>query len=99
MADLPPTLWTRDDAELDDLADAYFAHIAEEDLAKLDQEQRRRQLEAHVSLAGSRTDSDPAVAVNTLGRRSVVQVVTDDMPYLVDSVTAEITRCGHAISL
>ena len=30
---------------------------------------------------------------------SVVEIVTDDMPFLVDSVTAEITRQGRAIHL
>lgn len=30
---------------------------------------------------------------------SVVEIVTDDMPFLVDSVTAEITRSGRAIHL
>ncbi len=32
-------------------------------------------------------------------RRTVVEVVTDDMPFLVDSVTAELERRGHEISL
>jgi glutamate dehydrogenase len=30
---------------------------------------------------------------------SVVEVVTDDMPFLVDSLTAEVTRQGHSIHL
>ena len=30
---------------------------------------------------------------------SVVQIVTDDMPFLVDSVTAELSRLGRAINL
>ena len=29
--------------------------------------------------------------------RSVVEVVTDDMPFLVDSVTMELTRLGHTV--
>ena len=31
------------------------------------------------------------------GARSVVEIVTDDMPFLVDSVTAELSRGGHGI--
>ena len=33
------------------------------------------------------------------GRRSVVEIVTDDMPFLVDSVMAELSRGGHGIHL
>jgi glutamate dehydrogenase len=32
------------------------------------------------------------------GGRAVVRVVTDDMPYLVDSVTAEVLRQGHLLA-
>lgn len=33
------------------------------------------------------------------GTFSVIEIVTDDMPFLVDSVTAQITRSGRAIQL
>ena len=99
MAELPTSLWTRDDQEVDDLHSAYYAHIAPEDLAQVEPEQQRARLRTHLEVASSRTDSDPVVDVVTVGRRSIVYVVTDDMPYLVDSVTAEISRGGHAISL
>ena len=99
MAEQPASLWTREDQEVADLLDAYYAHIAPEDLAQVEEDQQRARLHAHLEVASSRTDSGPAVEVRTVGRRSIVYVVTDDMPYLVDSVTAEISRCGHAISL
>ncbi|TLP73270.1 NAD-glutamate dehydrogenase [Nesterenkonia sphaerica] len=99
MADQPTTLWTRDDDQFEALAEAYFAHIAQEDLAEIDLSERLHRVESHVRLADSRRSAQPAVTVVRVGHRSVVQVVTDDMPYLVDSVTSEVTRCGHAISL
>lgn len=99
MAELPTTLWSRDDHQVDDLHSAYYAHIAPEDLAEVNAEQQRARLNVHLEVASSRTTSDPVVDVVTVGRRSIVFVVTDDMPYLVDSVAAEISRGGHAISL
>ncbi|RJN31826.1 NAD-glutamate dehydrogenase [Nesterenkonia natronophila] len=99
MAEQPTTLWTRDDDQFEALAEAYFAHIAQEDLADIDASARLQRVETHVRLADTRRSARPAVAVTRAGHRSVVQVATDDMPYLVDSVTSEVTRCGHAISL
>ncbi|WP_120004458.1 NAD-glutamate dehydrogenase [Nesterenkonia muleiensis] len=99
MAEQPTTLWTRDDDQFGTLAEAYFANIAEEDLSAIDSAGREDRVQAHVKLANSRTSAQHAVAVAQMSQRSVVQVATDDMPYLVDSVTSEITRCGHAIAL
>ncbi|GAA1454176.1 NAD-glutamate dehydrogenase [Nesterenkonia lacusekhoensis] len=93
------TLWTADDDSLDDLTEAYYAHIAREDLWSVSGQEQVERVRAHVELAASRTSSEPRAAVVTVGRRSIVLVVTDDMPYLVDSVTAEVTRNGYAMSL
>ncbi|WP_044494107.1 NAD-glutamate dehydrogenase [Nesterenkonia massiliensis] len=92
-------LWTSEDADLKGLTEAYYGHIAEEDLRQIGPDQRREGVAAHVKLAAQRSPAAPAISVTTVGHRSVVQVVTEDMPYLVDSVTSEVTRCGHAISL
>ncbi|GFZ82091.1 NAD-glutamate dehydrogenase [Nesterenkonia alkaliphila] len=99
MAEQPSTLWRREDEQYQALTEAYFAHIAEEDLAKLSAAARQQRVSAHVETADSRTSTEPAVRVVEVEHRSIVQVVTDDMPYLVDSVTSEVTRCGHAITL
>lgn len=93
------TLWTSNDADLETLTEAYYAHIAADDLGQVSADRQQHRVSEHVSLAKSRTDSSPVVQVVTVGSRSVVQVVTDDMPYLVDSVTAEVTRHGHGITL
>lgn len=95
----PSTLWTRNDAELNELIGSYFGQIADEDLRHISEAHRRETVGAHVELAEARSGREPVIAVQQTGQRSVVQVVTDDMPYLVDSVTAEITRAGHGIAL
>lgn len=99
MADLPTSLWNRDDQDNEALLDAYYAHIAPEDLAQVERDTQRARLNNHLEVATSHSGEGPAISIATVNRRSIVYVVTEDMPYLVDSVTAEISRCGHAISL
>jgi glutamate dehydrogenase len=48
----------------------------------------------HLRLAARRTPGTPLVDVHRAEGRSVLRVVVDDMPYLVDSVTAEVVRQG-----
>lgn len=93
------TLWTADDASLEKLTEAYYSHISREDLWSVSSQEQTERVRAHLELAKSRTGAEPKITVVTVGRRSIVLVVTDDMPYLVDSVTAEVTRNGHAMSL
>ncbi|GAB3187701.1 NAD-glutamate dehydrogenase [Nesterenkonia suensis] len=93
------SLWTRDDADLETLESAYYAHIAPEDLWSVSSEHQRERVTRHLELARRRTDSSPQADVVTVAGRSIALVVTDDMPHLVDSVTAEISRQGHAMSL
>lgn len=93
------TLWTRDDSDLGEVVQAYFSHIAAEDLSTVDEQERVERVEAHLHLAAERTGDAPAVRVAQIAGRSIAMVVTEDTPYLVDSVTGEISRQGHAMSL
>ncbi|MGY2081789.1 NAD-glutamate dehydrogenase [Modestobacter sp. SYSU DS0657] len=53
---------------------------------------------AHLRLAATRPAGTATVDVHrTAGGRAVLRVVVDDMPYLVDSVTAEVVRQGVAV--
>ncbi|MGY1840310.1 MULTISPECIES: NAD-glutamate dehydrogenase [unclassified Modestobacter] len=53
---------------------------------------------AHLRLAASRPPGTATVDVHrTAGGRAVLRVVVDDMPYLVDSVTAEVVRQGVVV--
>src|SRR4051794_18625171 len=49
----------------------------------------------HLRLAARRTPGTPVVDLRRTGQgRAVLRVVVDDMPFLVDSVTAEVVRQG-----
>ncbi|MQA35706.1 NAD-glutamate dehydrogenase [Modestobacter roseus] len=53
---------------------------------------------AHLRLAATRPPGTATVDVHrTAGGRAVLRVVVDDMPYLVDSVTAEVVRQGVVV--
>ena len=53
----------------------------------------------HLKLAEVRPPGSATVDVQTLpDGRSVIRLVTDDMPYLVDSVTAEVVRQGVTLA-
>ncbi|MDH2427881.1 NAD-glutamate dehydrogenase [Sphaerisporangium sp. TRM90804] len=78
----------------------YYRHVAHEDLTGRDAVELYAPAMAHRRLAAYRPQGRPLVRAHTptvpgdgydLGR-SVVEVVTDDMPYLVDSVTMELDR-------
>jgi glutamate dehydrogenase len=86
----------------------YYRHVATEDLVPRSDEdlagaafsQRELGLHRPQGTANVRVTS-PIVLRDgwTAGGHSVVEVVADDMPFLVDSVTAELSRHGRAIYL
>ena len=90
------------------LREAYWKHVPEEERADRKSEDLDGAIRSHLELAGSRPQGTARVRVFTplpdthgwsaLGR-TVVEVVTDDMPFLVDSVTAELNRTDRAIDL
>ncbi|MHA7178493.1 NAD-glutamate dehydrogenase [Arthrobacter sp. MDB2-24] len=77
----------------------YFEHLAREDAAGYLLTDLRQRAFAHRDLAESRTPGTAAIGVMDQGNASVVMIVTDDMPFLVDSVTAELVRQNAAIQL
>ena len=86
----------------------YYRHVSADDLLDRSPEQLVAALTSHRSLAVRRAQGTANVRVSapqestpdrSLEGRSVVEVVCDDMPFLVDSVTAELTRHGRAIHL
>ncbi|HEX6471050.1 MAG TPA: NAD-glutamate dehydrogenase [Streptosporangiaceae bacterium] len=80
----------------------YYQHVAPEDLLDRDPADIYGPAIAHRSLGAERPQGRAKVRVFTPtvedhgwdSGRTVVQVVTDDMPYLVDSVTMELSRHG-----
>ena len=91
----------RPPVEVTDLLEPYFRHVPAEDLVTRNEADRAAMIRAHLALAARRPQGRVAVRVRTPEGPggSVVEIVTDDMPFLVDSVTAELTRTDRAISL
>ncbi|EPD54870.1 NAD-glutamate dehydrogenase [Streptomyces sp. HGB0020] len=83
----------------------YYLHTAPEDLADRDPVDVFGAALSHYRLAENRPQGTANVRVHTptveengwTCSHSVVEVVTDDMPFLVDSVTNELTRQGRGI--
>jgi glutamate dehydrogenase len=86
---------------------AYYRHVADDDLQARRPEDLLGAATSHRDLARRRPVGTAQVRVFTpsvdedgwSGGHSVIQIVTDDMPFLVDSVTAELSRTGRAIHL
>ncbi len=80
---------------------AYYRHVAPEDVCDRGDIDLYGALASHYKLALARPQGTAQVRVHTpsvnqqgwsAGGHSVVEVVTDDMPFLVDSLTMELTR-------
>ncbi|QKV94633.1 NAD-glutamate dehydrogenase [Streptomyces sp. NA02950] len=90
---------------LNDYLQHYYLHTPPEDLADRDPVDVFGAALSHYRLAESRPQGTANVRVHTptveehgwTCSHSVVEVVTDDMPFLVDSVTNELTRQGRGI--
>src|SRR6516164_4199471 len=85
----------------------YYHRVPIEDLAVRDPLDLYGAAVAHWKLARQRAPGHPTVHVHNPdldqhGWRSshtVIEIVTDDMPFLVDSVTMELIRQGYSIDL
>ncbi len=77
----------------------YYQHLAEEDARSYSQDVLANRAETHRGIAANRRPGQAKVAVVNEQDSSVVYVVTDDMPFLVDSVNAELVRQHAAIRL
>ncbi|WP_370935425.1 NAD-glutamate dehydrogenase [Amycolatopsis sp. cg13] len=88
--------------EIADLIRLYYRHIPADEIVGDDPVALVGAVRSHLQLAKKRMPGRPAVRLlnpttaedGWTRDATVVQVVTDDMPYLVDSVTAEFARDG-----
>ncbi|MEU8885810.1 NAD-glutamate dehydrogenase [Streptomyces hydrogenans] len=88
-----------------DYLQRYYLHTAPEDLSDRDPDDVFGAALSHYKLAENRPQGTANVRVHTptveengwTSSHSVVEVVTDDMPFLVDSVTNELSRQGRGI--
>ena len=84
----------------------YFRHIRGEDLLDRAPTEIATDVAKHLKVAAVRPQGTAVIRVRTPDPRpdgealpSVIEIVTDDMPFIVDSVTMELSRSGHAIQL
>ncbi|HEU0102424.1 MAG TPA: NAD-glutamate dehydrogenase [Mycobacteriales bacterium] len=81
-----------------ELVERYYGGLEPQDLRGRDDDALLEAVEQHRALAAVRPPGEALVRVRP-GDPPVVEVVTDDMPFLVDSLTAEVVRRGGAVQL
>ncbi|MGB0101425.1 MAG: NAD-glutamate dehydrogenase, partial [Nocardioides sp.] len=91
---------------VDRLITAYYRHVAAEDISERTAEDLYGAFASHYKTADSRPQGTARVRVLTpttaehgwsADGHSVVEVVVDDMPFLVDSLTMELSRLLHDV--
>ena len=82
-----------------DLVANYYGQLAPEDAVAYSPQQLESRVAAHLTVGWKREPKTARVAVTRHAGTTMVYVVTDDMPFLVDSVTAEIVRQKVAINV
>jgi glutamate dehydrogenase len=84
---------------------AYYRHVAPDELAAAGPERIAAVASAHAEFAATRPQGRALVRIRAGEQAAldptsnVVDIVTDDMPFLVDSITMELTRHGVASRL
>ena len=94
--------------DLPSVLKGFYRHVAPEDLVERESTDLYGAVMAQLRLAGERPQGTacvrvftPSVSVNgwSAGGHTVVEVVTDDMPFLVDSVSMALAGAQHDIHL
>ncbi|WP_129360194.1 MULTISPECIES: NAD-glutamate dehydrogenase [Micrococcaceae] len=78
----------------------YYQHATQDDLAEFSEEELVERAQLHRELAETREPNGTNVKVIHHGNSWILMVVTDDMPFIVSSVTAEVAaRYGGSNAL
>ncbi|MFE4543567.1 NAD-glutamate dehydrogenase [Arthrobacter sp. NPDC056727] len=77
----------------------YYEHVSGEDIGDYSLDVLRQRAMYHLSVAAERAPGHAAVGVLNDPDATIVAIVADDMPFLVHSVTAELTREDAGIRL
>ncbi|MFF2300743.1 NAD-glutamate dehydrogenase [Arthrobacter sp. NPDC058127] len=77
----------------------YYEHVADDDVRNYTTDTLLERARYHRSLAERRAPGQAVIGVLNEADASLAAIVTDDMPYLVPSVTAEIARDNASIRL
>lgn len=83
----------------DDFLTDYYEHVSDDDVLNYPPETLLERARYHRSLAERREPGQSVVGILHEANASVVAIVTDDLPYLLPSVTAEIARDASSIRL
>ena len=91
----------------DTLLDRFYRHVSHTNLGDRDEEVRRAILSQVIDLSATRDPGTAQVRVfnpsraedGWTSRHTVLQVVTDNMPFLVDSVLGELNQRGLSVHL
>ena len=81
------------------LVSEYYGQIATEDVAAYRPDELEARVAAHLEIGYQRDAENANVAITRNNGISVVHIVTDDMPFLVDSVTAALVQLKSPIQL
>ncbi len=85
--------------DLANLVNRYWRLVPDEDLEGRTAASMLAATQTHLELARQRLPGELKIQVNQIAEQTVLQIVTDDMPFLVDSVTAAITGAGLDLDL
>ncbi|WP_104136366.1 NAD-glutamate dehydrogenase [Arthrobacter sp. ZGTC131] len=77
----------------------YYEHLSEEDARAYPRELLTARADMHRQVGAIRQPGRANISIADEADQSVVYIVTDDMPFLVDSVNAELVRQNSAIQL
>ena len=82
---------------------AYWSLVAAEDLIDRTPEDIADTVQRHLAAGATRPPGTPVTAVGAVrsghAGQTAIDIVTDDMPFLVDSVTAALRRSGRSLAL
>jgi glutamate dehydrogenase len=77
----------------------YYEHLAEEDARAYGEDVLTARSRTHLQAAATRQPGEANIMIADEADSSVIYIVTDDMPFLVDSVNAELVRQKSPIRL
>ena len=77
----------------------YYEHLAEEDARAYGEDVLTARSQTHLQAAATRQPGVANISISDEAESSVVYIVTDDMPFLVDSVNTELVRQKSPIHL
>ena len=79
------------------LVEQFYAKLPLIDLGALNPARAAQVAAASYEFIRARKPGMPKIDITNVASRTVIHILNDDMPFLVDSVTMELTRLGFTI--